>query len=392
MEEPALRQTDLLSALPTYLNDAAVLLPSASFPDTATAPSIIPPPNGISLLDTKIETFLSYLHTVAFFILLRLQECSAGNADERANSDLHDAMLVKLAELRVHLERGVKPLEGRLKYQVDKVLKTAEQSVSTEKQRAAQHLQQAANHWSDASDEESESEEVISSTAGPDADEDEFDNLAHRPNVAALSRALPRSSSAATNTQTKRGTDAGSANKGVYRPPKIQPVALPDDAPTAAERRTAREARHTAKSAVIDEFVQSELSNAPIAEPSIGTTIRAGGRAVRSERERERERERTEYEETNYVRLPKESKKERRAAARRAGGAAGAFGRGYGGEDWRVLGEGADRIAQMTRRSKHGGDALLDRSRKRSAVDEGSGVAVGERFDKRRKKIASWKK
>ncbi|KAI5303884.1 hypothetical protein KEM55_000328, partial [Ascosphaera atra] len=124
--------------------------------------------------------------------------------------------------------------------------------------------------------------------------------------------------------------------------------------------------------------------------PSIGTTIRQGGRSVRSEAERQRERERREYEEMNLTRLPNESKKER---AKRGGNAQSRMG-GYGGEDFRGLGASADRIASLTKRGK-GSGSVLDRSRKRRATEDGprgDGRSVGEGFEKRRKKIASWKK
>ncbi|KAK2841657.1 hypothetical protein FQN49_006033, partial [Arthroderma sp. PD_2] len=140
------------------------------------------------------------------------------------------------------------------------------------------------------------------------------------------------------------------------------------------------------KSKAIDEFVGAEMSAAPMAEPSIGSTIRAGGRHVSTQQDRAKEEERRTYEETNLLRLPKESKKER---AKRGGNRRG----GYGGEEWQGLGEGVDRIHRLTQRKKDSGGAL-QRSRKRATEDgpRGDGLNIGERFDKRQKTIASWKK
>ena len=168
---------------------------------------------------------------------------------------------------------------------------------------------------------------------------------------------------------------------GIYRPPKIMPTALP-----TTERRE-RQERRPRRSNVIDEFVSAEMSAAPIAEPSIGSTIIAGGRQTKSKKDREHEAERTRYEETNFIRLPKETKKE---LAKRGGGRRDAT---YGGDEWKGLTEGADRIERLTRRSKNSGSAL-EKSRKRKNEDgqRSDGVAVGDIFDKRRKKIDSWKR
>ena len=63
------------------------------------------------------------------------------------------------------------------------------------------------------------------------------------------------------------------------------------------------------RSATLDEYVSSELATAPLAQPSIGSNVAAGGRRTKNAKDLEKERERRDYEETNLVRLPKESKK-----------------------------------------------------------------------------------
>ena len=84
------------------------------------------------------------------------------------------------------------------------------------------------------------------------------------------------------------------------------------------------------------------------------------------------------------MRLPKESRKEKAKSA----GSRPRDG-GYGGEEWRGLGEGVERIERLTGRKK--GVSVLERSRKRAVEDgpRGDGVveAAGERFEKRRKMV-----
>jgi U3 small nucleolar ribonucleoprotein protein LCP5 len=146
------------------------------------------------------------------------------------------------------------------------------------------------------------------------------------------------------------------------------------------------------KSATLDEFVADEFSSAPAAEPSIGTTIMQGGRRIKSAAERAKEDEVREFEEKNFTRLPNVSKKDKAKNAKAAGRSKGM---NFGGEEWRDISEGADRIHRLTK-TKSGGTgtrALLEKSRKRvfDATDgpRGSGasggVEMGDRYQKKLK-------
>jgi len=102
---------------------------------------------------------------------------------------------------------------------------------------------------------------------------------------------------------------------------------------------------------------------------------------MKSHKEREDEAERQAYEESNFVRLPKESKADK---AKKGGRKEG----GFGGEEWRNLGVGLDRIDRITQ-SKGNRRSALDNSRKRAVEDSprDSGVAPGQQFAKRRKML-----
>jgi U3 small nucleolar ribonucleoprotein protein LCP5 len=116
-----------------------------------------------------------------------------------------------------------------------------------------------------------------------------------------------------------------------------------------------------------------------------------GGRKVKTTAEREEEDRRRDFEESNFVRLPKDSKKtkaEKNKAERRSAKMS------FGGEEWRDLGEGVDRINKLTRREggSKGTKALLDKSRKRGRdtgdSKRGDGFnedtkEIGERFNKK---------
>ncbi|KAK5170872.1 hypothetical protein LTR04_002608 [Oleoguttula sp. CCFEE 6159] len=358
----------LLSSLTSSLDSAVSSLPDES--------AIAPPADGITLLDGKNEIFLSYLQHLAFLIYHKLQNvskiyagsASTADASGTADRDLDDKMARKLVELRVYLEKGVRPLEGRLKYQVDKVLRAAEDATRSAAQKpSAPATSRARPPTSGGSEGDSEDDGSGADLDQPAPPAAEIDELSYRPNPSSFTRAAPASN--------RRTVDA-SHSDGIYRPPRITPTSLPT---TTTASREERASRRPAKSATLDEYVATELSTAPVAEPSIGSTILSGGRRTKSARERAADAEKQTYEESNFVRLPKESKKDRAKK-----GLAGR--QGYGGEEWRGLGAGLDRIERLTQK-KGGAGSALDRSRKRVVEDgpRGSGGQMGEGFEKRRK-------
>src|SRR3954468_1756888 len=95
----------LISTLADSLTSAATSLPSDH-------DLIQPPTDGISLLDTKNALLLSYIHNLVFIIILKLRQTAEEGQD--ASRSLDAAVIKKLVELRVYMERGVRPLEGRL--------------------------------------------------------------------------------------------------------------------------------------------------------------------------------------------------------------------------------------------------------------------------------------
>lgn len=347
----------LLTTLTTSIQSATEALPAND--------DILPPKEGISLFDVKNELLLSYLQNLVFLILLKLRARSG--REEEADSSLspQDEVVKKLVELRVYLEKGVRPLENRLKYQIDKIVRSADDASRKAAQAAKQPSKPArAGSDSDASDAESD---------GTDQSEEDVDEMTYGPSAAAFARAK-------SDGKDKRASAAASKD-GIYRPPKITPVSMP-----TTEGREERQARRPGKSSTLDEFVASEMSTAPIAQPSIGSTILNGGRRMKSEKERREEAERRDYEESNFTRLPKLSKKELKAKGRTQQG-------GFGGEEWRGIGAGLDRIERLTQK-KGGNSGSLAKSRKRPIEDGplNSGSMVGDAFEKRRKVVSRYKK
>ncbi|OAL52126.1 hypothetical protein IQ07DRAFT_564888 [Pyrenochaeta sp. DS3sAY3a] len=346
----------LLETLTSSIHSATEALPTDD---------ILPSKEGISLLDVKNELLLSYLQNLVFLVLLKLRSRSeSGDGKQEVGLVSQGEVVTKLVELRVYLEKGVRPLETRLKYNIDKIIRAAgdatRRTVQPSARPNARKNQDGTGSDSDVSDAES------ARSAQTEEDEDE---MSFAPNRAAVSR---------VQAESKQDKGRESVKDGIYRPPKITPMAMP-----TTESREARRERRPGKSATLDEFIATELSSAPIAEPSIGSTITHGGRHTKSEKERREEAERREYEESNFTRLAPDSKKDQaKKRARQQDG-------GFGGEEWRTLGAGIDRIERLTQK-KGGKLGTLDKSRKRPTADgpRGSGSAAGDAFEKRRKIVA----
>jgi U3 small nucleolar ribonucleoprotein protein LCP5 len=347
----------LLSTLAESLSSTTSSLPSDHV-------SLLPPADGISLFDTKNGLLLSYIQNLVFLIILKLRQTA--NYEENASTELGAATIKKLVELRVYMERGVRPLEGRLKYQIEKVLRAAEDA---ERAAAAKTNQnQASSTLNGAGDNDSEVSDADPNASPPPA---KPSDLSYRPNPAALLRKPdPSSTTKSSNLRTS----------ATYKPPRITPTFMPQSAASNSRDRRQR------NSHLLDEYVSSELSSAPLAEPSIGSnsTILDRGRGSLNARQRERARERTEYEERNLARLPGESRAEKRKA--RARGEGGRRNE-YGGEQWTELGEAGDRVARSVGKGRDGGRGVLERREKRR-MDDGDGaggVGIGDTFEKRRR-------
>lgn len=332
--------------------------------------------DGISLLDVKNELLLSYLQNLVFLILLKLRNAksaSKDSGDEHNNLDV--SVRAKLVELRLFLEKGARPLEEKLRFSIERFLRTAEDAQREQRDRD----QQSKAKGKAGSESESGSD-------ADNASEDESKYGAVAPPRRGNMMAAPNPGTLIDDVTAKRD-EREDGPSGIYRPPKRDRAVMETGRPKdKADRRPNRS--HT-----MEEFVNSELSAAPLAEPSIGTTIVQGGRKMKTADERKEEAERREYEEMNFTRLPKESKTER-AKKNKMAGRSGRM--QFGGEEWHNLGEGVNRIDRLTRgKGPAGGNvrALLDKSRKRGfdTTDgprgSGHGMAMGERFQKKAKML-----
>ncbi|PKS09307.1 hypothetical protein jhhlp_003921 [Lomentospora prolificans] len=358
----------LLESLTQSLSSALEIGPKVSAIDA--------PENGVSLLEVKNELLLSYLQNLAFLILVKLRNAKA--KDKEKSTELYNDVVKKLTELRLYLEKGVRPLEEKLRFSLENMLRAAndaerkkagEAKTVSKSTRSKKSAAETGSDDGSASNSDAESDMSESS----DEDDEDEDEKPRRPQLAGFTKLVEANPPGDSNDKP-----------GIWRPSKTRRVLMPEP-----EKRERRE-RVPLKSATVEEYVANELVSGPIAEPSVGTTILDRGRKVKTAEERRRDDERREYEERNFTRLPVPNKKERAKQAKLAGKSGRMV---FGGEEWRDLGEGVDRIDRLTRRKdgSSGTRALLERSRKRQHESSdgprqsGAHVEMGERFNKRLK-------
>ncbi|RDA89659.1 hypothetical protein CP533_3902 [Ophiocordyceps camponoti-saundersi (nom. inval.)] len=354
-----------LAALLSSLTQSLALAQEA----TPEIEAIEHPKDGISLLDVKNELLLSYLQNLVFLILLKLRNSKTAGDSHSPGDQIDESVRARLVKLRLYLEKGARPLEDKLKFSIERFLRSAEDAQRTEKSDSRiAALDDKTSAISDGSRSESDEED----SGGGDDNE----GTTRTKHVAAAPRV-----DALIDDVTMRSTGREEGPPGVYRPPKRDRHLMETTRPREkADRRPN-------KSHTMEEFIHTELSTAPVAEPSIGTTILQGGRKMKTAQERKEEDERRDYEEMNLVRLPKLSKKERAKKNKEAGHGGRMQ---FGGEEWRDLGEGVDRIDRLTKRkgqASGGVRALLEKSRKRGFDAADDHFEIGERFQKKVKML-----
>ena len=367
----------LLASLQQSLTSATEVAPKLE--------AIERPKDGISLLDVKNELLLSYLQNLVFLILLKLRNAASQfEVDDASHQGLDEAVRAKLVELRLYLEKGARPLEEKLRFSIERFLRVAEdaqrenESKGKGKGKSKGKRRGTGDHPRSGSSSGSDEEEEDSSDEDDDAARVEEETQHKR---AAMS-AAPNFSRMMDDVTTRPSAGEEGAT-GAYRPPKRDRHLM------ETTQRREKADRRPQRSHTMEEFINSELSAAPLSEPSVGTTIVQGGRKTKTTEERKEEDERRDYEESNFVRLPKESKKDRAKKSQQAGRNARMM---FGGEAWHDLGEGVDRIDRLTKRKGAASGsvrAMLEKSRKRGmdTTDgpRGSGHAaeMGERYRKR---------
>ncbi|KAI3623185.1 hypothetical protein GLX27_003917 [Malassezia furfur] len=218
-------------------------------------------PDGLSLLTVKVDALLACLHHMALL-------CAHRVSGKSLTDNVGAEYVERLVKLRLVLEK-MRPMETRIKYQVEKLLQAA-----------------------------SAAEKAL-------PEDDEIDPLAFRPNPEALASAGGAPGRAADEDEDEEEEGA------TYKPPKVAPVLYDPDA------RPSRNARNRERQPSRNAALLADLTAGMSTNPYETSTAGVGGGAVGtagSSRARALQRMQ-EFEEDNYKRLSmskKDAKRRRR--------------------------------------------------------------------------------
>ncbi|SCU87719.1 LAMI_0D07206g1_1 [Lachancea mirantina] len=295
----------------------------------------------VSLLSLKNGSMLAYINSLMMVIGEKLEQKDATAQNGRQRSIEH----------RVTLERGVKPLEKKLAYQLDKLVQAysrmENEYVAAEK-RAAERT-----HVSVADDDDSSEEE---------------DESLFRPNAAAVATYDTGSQGrfVADAVDQNRDADANAdeiSGTSRYKPPKISAVLPPqhhfEDKFNARDHKD-RSGR--SRMQAMEDYI-NEMSEQPEWEASVGANIVNHGRGgVKSQRDARKDQRVKDYEEDNFTRLNAVgNKQERRRAKQRERAAQENM---IGGEDFGIFNSKRRIDDSTTRRASKKPKSAWDRAKK----------------------------
>ncbi|KAI7870786.1 Sas10/Utp3/C1D family-domain-containing protein [Spinellus fusiger] len=217
---------------------------------------------GVSFLEVKYHIMVQYLLQLTFYAHLKLSGKQVENHPVIGN----------LVELRVHLDK-MKPIEAKLKYQIDKLVRTA--VMGTQK---------------------NETGTVSGATAVAN------DPLAFKPN--------PMNLLSKNEEEEEEDEDAMDDKTGVYRPPKLAPVNydIDKDKRSKNERNEERLKEKASRSRVLKDLMQ-EMNETPEEIDVHGGVNEGTGYGDRVD---SLIAEKSKYEENNYVRLAVTRKEKKR--------------------------------------------------------------------------------
>ncbi|KAL1124544.1 hypothetical protein AAG570_001170, partial [Ranatra chinensis] len=210
---------------------------------------------GIELLDVKNQLLLQYLTHIVYLLLLK----NSGRSIEG------DEAIGRLVELRVIMER-IRPIEQKLKYQIDKLIKIAITGIGNE---------------NDPSHFKANPANMISKSSENDCDE--------------------------ADKSGERNLKSKEKKSGVYVPPKLAAVHYDGDI-TQAERKNRlleRARKHALNSSVMQELKEEYLD----------TPTEIINTNSFKQKQNKQEKYRQEYEENYFTRLPV-TKEDRKRAKR----------------------------------------------------------------------------
>uniref|UniRef100_A0A182PIZ4 Neuroguidin n=1 Tax=Anopheles epiroticus TaxID=199890 RepID=A0A182PIZ4_9DIPT len=249
---------------------------------------------GLNFLEIKYHMLLNYLINLTYVVL---RKCSGHRIEK-------DPSIDRLIEIRTVLEK-IRPIDYKLRYQIDKLVKTAVtgSSSSTATSDPTAFRANPANLMSQMpapAEEAGEGGTAVPGGGGPDSD-DGADSDSSAMVMLKLKRAkeaAKKGKAGAAGGGGGGGRDAGASQRSksdVYVPPKLTSMPYEEDTKANRARKQLERAKKHALGSSLIQDLKEEYLDTPV---EVSSSSRA--QQILSRRERERE----EYEETYFTRLP----------------------------------------------------------------------------------------
>ncbi|QLG74311.1 hypothetical protein HG535_0G01950 [Zygotorulaspora mrakii] len=241
----------------------------------------------VSLLSLKNASMMAYVNSLLLVIGQKLDKnCTDPSASESRKMSIQH---------RVVLERGVKPLEKKLSYQLDKLT------------RAYTRMEKEYLEAEKVAIERSQYNSQFGRNEEEDEDDSSDEDMSHRPNLSGVMQNRQSSKQRSVAEVDTNEEEQEDENKdSIYRPPKISAVLPPQRSSHFEDKFNAQEHKdRSGKSRMqaMEEYIR-ESSEKPDWEASIGTNIVNHGKGgIKSLRDTERENKVAQYEEENFTRL-----------------------------------------------------------------------------------------
>ncbi|SJX63870.1 related to LCP5-U3 small nucleolar ribonucleoprotein involved in maturation of 18S rRNA [Sporisorium reilianum f. sp. reilianum] len=340
-------------------------------------------PDGISLLTVKNDAMLDYLHHVVAVCIAKVSGRSLASSSKSAQGPAD--LVQDLVKLRLMLEK-LRPLESRLKYQMDKLLRAA---ADADKEVLLGRSKPAASKKS----------------KGDNSDEDASDDdLAFRPNPSAFMQDKARTQAKSNGDSRRKSSRRDSSDdsdsdeedggkKAVYRPPKLVPMSYDPDARTSKKDprfASDKPASITRNSALLSDLTAGMSSN-PYEASSGGVGVGGRGRLAANTSSRAKALARMdEFEEENFTRLVMSKKDARKRRRDEADVALGGAGLSSGRDGRRRIGGGMEeefgdllrgagldgRNGKKAKKAQHAYDTLRASSKPGSTLQRSKGSAA----------------
>lgn len=229
---------------------------------------------GLNFLEIKYHMLLNYLINLTYVVL---RKCSGHKIE-------NDPSIDRLIEIRTVLEK-VRPIDYKLRYQIDKLVKTAVTGSSSADDPTS-FKANPANLMS----------QLPESAAKDNSDEDSDQDGADSDDSTKIMEKLRKAKTGGRpGKRTELSATEVEASSEVYVPPKHMAVPYEEDTKLERARKQADRARKRALGSSLIQELKEEYLDTPL---EISSSSRAMQKLSRKERERE------EYEEKYMMRLP----------------------------------------------------------------------------------------